>query len=132
MVQRSQKSAESRSILALVDVRQQKPDAPKHLSTEQQQVWTDIVDAMKSEHFPGAVQPLLEIYCAVVVRLRHLEQQVRDVDPAVDFKKYRTLLRLQCQQTSLLCSLSTRLRILRPNRSTRDYHEPPGPRPWEL
>ncbi len=128
--QRGRKSAASLTVVPFVE--QPKPDAPKHLSAEQKQIWRDIVDAMVPSHFPAATYPLLEVYCTCVARCRAIERLLRQADPKADFKKYRMLVTMQCQQSALLCSLSTRLRLLKPSSSRQDRHEPPGPKPWEL
>lgn len=132
MAQRGRKSAASLNVIPFAAVPQQRPTAPSHLSAEQQQIWTDLVAAMKPEHFPVAVHPLLENYCICVAQLRAIQQMLRDVKTTANFKHYKQLLTMQTQQSALLCKLSTRLRLLKPNRSTRDNHAPPGPKPWDI
>jgi hypothetical protein len=63
---------------------------------------------------------------------RAIEQQLREVDPKTDFKRYRMLTTMQVRESALLCSLSTRLRLLKPSSSRQDRHEKPHTKPWEL
>jgi hypothetical protein len=97
MKQRGRKSAASLTVVPFVDVAMRKPDAAKHLGAEQKRVWNDLVVAMKAQHFAGATELLLEIFCNVVVRLRSIEQMLRDADPEADFRRYKALLTLQVQ-----------------------------------
>jgi hypothetical protein len=134
MAQRGRKSAESLRVVPFVDVAQQKPtEPPAYLTAEQKEIWRGIVGAMKPSHFPAAVLPLLEVYCGCISRARGIEQQLREVDPKTDFKRFRALTSMQVRESALLCSLSTRLRLLKPSSSRQDRHEPPPrPKPWEV
>jgi hypothetical protein len=133
MNQRGRKSAASMSVVPFVDVAQQKPtDPPTYLTAEQAEIWRGIVAAMKPSHFPIAVHPLLEVYCGCISRARAIEQQLREVDPKTDFKRYKMLTAMQVRESQLLCSLSTRLRLLKPSSSRQDRHEKPLSKPWEL
>jgi hypothetical protein len=131
MVQRGRKSP---SNVVCIDVAQQKPtDPPKHLSVEQKQVWRDIVGAMRPGHFPVAVHPLLEVYCGCVARTRAIAQQLREVNPSTDLKRFKELTTMQVRESMLLCSLSTRLRLLKPSSSHLNRHdEGPKIKPWDL
>jgi phage terminase small subunit len=131
MNQRGRKSAASNVVC--IDVAQQKPiDPPKYLTAEQKKIWQDIVGAMKPGQFPTAVHPLLETYCMCISRIRAIEQQLREVNPTTDFKRYRMLTTMQVRESALLCSLSTRLRLLKPSSSRQDRHEKQYVKPWEL
>jgi phage terminase small subunit len=132
MNQRGRKSAASKNVVC-IDVARQKPtDPPTYLTAEQAQIWQDIVGAMRPGQFPIAVHPLLETYCMCISRTRAIEQQLREVDPKTDFKRYRMLATMQVRESALLCSLSTRLRLLKPSSSRQDRHEKPLAKPWEL
>jgi phage terminase small subunit len=133
MKQRGRKSAESLTVVPFVDVARQKPiEPPAHLTAEQKQIWQDTVGGMKPGQFPAAVHPLLEVYCTCISRTRFIERQLREVDPKTDFKRYRALTSMQCRESALLCSLSTRLRLLKPSSSRQDRHESSLSKPWEL
>jgi hypothetical protein len=63
---------------------------------------------------------------------RAIEHQLREVDPKTDFKRYRALTVMQVRESALLCSLSTRLRLLKPSSSRQERHEKQFVKPWEL
>ena len=74
MRQRGRKSASAQNVvnLAVVDVSQEKPEPLEHLTSEQQQVWRDVVAAMKPGSFNAATFPLLASYCSHVTMARFL------------------------------------------------------------
>jgi phage terminase small subunit len=131
MLQRGRKSP---SNVVVVDTARHKPDPPKHLSAEQKTIWKDIVGAMKPGHFPQAVLPLLEVYCCCVSRCRTVDQQLREVNPTTDIKRFRMLAAMQCRESMLLCSLSTRLRLLKPTSSHLNRHDEGAgvTKPWDI
>jgi phage terminase small subunit len=131
MVQRGRKSAAS-NVVALVDVKQRKPDPPKYLTKEQAEVWKITVDAMKGGAFPPATHPLLEAYCVAVGSSRFIEKALRETDPTTDFRRFRMLSSMQARQSSMIAMLATRLRILPKNNSRQNRHEPPYVKPWEI
>ena len=135
MAQRGRKSADSLTVVPFVDVAQKKPiDPPKYLTAEQKDIWKTIVGGMKPGQFPIATLPLLEVYVGCVARTRAVAQQLREVNPTTDLKRFRALAAMQCRESMLLCSLSTRLRLLKPSSSHLNRHEAGAGvvKPWDL
>jgi phage terminase small subunit len=138
--QRGRKSGEAKTMLSLVNIDQYKPEAPEHLTEEQREVWSDIVESMRPGSFVPSTFPLLELYCVHVCRARFIEAQLRQTDIEKELKSYKTWAAMARNESAVLCSPATKLRLL-PKANTRlDRQETTAsgqpwnirrPRPWE-
>jgi hypothetical protein len=140
IVKRGRKSAASQAVPSLVDLDQFKPSAPDHLTPEQQQTWTEIVQSMRPGSFPPSVHHLLELYTVHVARCRFIEEQMRSIDIKTEFKKFKMWASMQCAETSMLCMLCTKLRMTVKTNTRKQLHETDASgqpwlirkkRPWE-
>jgi phage terminase small subunit len=133
MRQRGRKSGEAKAVLSLIDLDQYKPEAPGHLTPEQKQVWCDIVESMKSGSFVPATFPLLSLYCAHVTYSRSIAAELRKTDIKEDLPKFRQLAALQRNESAILCSLATKLRLLPKANTRRDRQETTATsQPWNI
>jgi phage terminase small subunit len=87
--QRGRKSAASQSVvnLAVVDVSREKPEPLEHLTPEQQQVWREVVAAMKPGSFNAATFPLLASYCSHVTWARFIAAELHEMRHQIRPKK---------------------------------------------
>jgi hypothetical protein len=132
-VKRGRKSAVSQAVLSLVDLDQFKPPAPGHLTAEQQETWNGIVQSMRPGSFPPSVHHLLELYCVHVARCRFIEDQMRQLDIKTEFKKFKMWASMQCAETSMLCMLSTKLRMTVKTNTRKQLHETDASgEPWSI
>jgi phage terminase small subunit len=132
MRQRGRKSGEAKAVLSLVDLDQYKPEAPDDLTPEQKQVWCDIVESMKPGSFVPSTFPLLSLYCIHTTYSRCIAAELRKTDIKEDLPKFRQFAALQRNESAILCSLATKLRLL-PRANTRlNRQEPASSRPWEI
>jgi phage terminase small subunit len=110
--QRGRKSGEAKTMLSPVNIDQYKPEAPEHLTEEQREVWSDIVESMRPGSFVPSTFPLLELYCVHVCRARFIEAQLRQTDIGKELKSYKTWAAMARNKSAVLCSLATKLRLL--------------------
>jgi phage terminase small subunit len=133
MRQRGRKSAEAKAVLSLVDLGQYKPEAPEYLTEEQQMVWSDVVESMKPGSFVPATFPLLSLYCTHVIYSRSIAAELRKTDIKEDLPKFRQLASLQRNESAILCSLATKLRLLPKANTRRDRQETTATsQPWNI
>ena len=90
--------------------------APLHLSDAELAVWNDAVNDQPAGFFTVTHAPLLEMYCAHVVRARILSDEILNFDnawlaDADGLKRYDTLLKIAERESRAASSLATRLRI---------------------
>ena len=135
MRQRGRKSASAQNVvnLAVVDVSQEKPEPLEHLTSEQQQVWRDVVAAMKPGSFNAATFPLLASYCSHVTMARFLAGELHKCNTESDPKKFKALLSMHNSQSATLSMLATKLRLL-PRTNTRVIRQETDAsgRPWNI
>ena len=133
MRQRGRKSGEAKAVLSLVDLDQYKPEAPDDLTPEQKQVWCDIVESMKPGSFAPSTFPLLSLYCIHTTYSRCIAAELRKTDIKEDLPKFRQFAALQRNESAILCSLATKLRLLpRANTKLVRQEATVSSRPWEI
>jgi hypothetical protein len=120
MKRAGRKSAEAKAAaaLTLVDISHFRPDAPDELTPEQREIWTNIVGSMKPASFAPSTYPLLTQYCRHVSRCRFIAAQLQKIDPQKNFKEYKAWASMHRAESSVLCQLATKLRLL-PKANTR-------------
>ena len=133
MKQRGRKSGEAKTMLSLVNIDQYKPEAPEHLTEQQREVLSDIVESMRPGSFVPSTFPLLSLYCIHVCRCRFIESELRKIDIKKDLKQYRMWASMARNESAVLCSLATKLRLL-PKANTRlDRQETTASgQPWNI
>lgn len=112
------KSAEAKAALTLVDLSHFRPDPPSHLTKDEQQIWRDIVGSMKPGSFAPSTYPLLELYCNHIIRCRFIAAKLHKTDIKKNFREFKALASMQCSETSAMCQLAVKLRLL-PKTNTR-------------
>ena len=133
MRQRGRKSVEAKAVLSLVNLDQYKPEAPEDLTDEQKEVWSNIVDSMKPGSFVPSTFPLLSLYCIHVTHSRFVAAELRKIDIGKDLVKFRQLAALQRNESAILCSLATKLRLLPKANTRRDRQETTATsQPWNI
>jgi hypothetical protein len=131
MKQRGRKSAES---VVCIDVAMQRPDPPKHLRTEDAEVWRQTVQGMRPGWFGGETHVLLELYCGTVAIAAQLSKAI-DETGMKDLDRLEQLCRMRERESAMACRLATKLRITK--QSSADSRTPkndPGfglRKPWE-
>lgn len=91
---------------------------PLHLNDAMRAVWIEVVNDQPAQAFSGIHIPLLEMYCAHVVKSRLLNAEIenfeiewlRDED---GLKRYDRLTAIAERESRAASSLATRLRITR-------------------
>ena len=128
MRQRGRKSAASLAVV-IPDIREQRPEPPERLTSEERAIWDDIVGKLRPDWFQGT-EHLLEISVSME---RFLSQQIKLCDPA-DEKRLGMLIRCQRDTAAVIASYATKMRTdaaikFRPHRTEA---RSPWPKPWEL
>jgi len=106
--QRGRKSAAQLSVIAALPGFK-RPPPPEQLAPAEAEVWRMVVSGMKPEWINPACYHLLACYCQCAVTSAMLEREMRKLP--VDDKKFGRLQRLNCQITSTMCVLATKLRL---------------------
>jgi hypothetical protein len=134
---RGRKSIASLSVISSAGMEiTRRPDPPNELSDEQAAEWRAIVNRMPATWFSRETQPLLAQYCRHIVAARRVHQLVTalEADEDLDFKAWADALKLQQRESSILCSLATKMRISQ--QSTYDKGKAKGGsaaarKPWD-
>ena len=116
--------------------------APAHLSTQAQNEWHKVVNAMPPDWFTPETESTFERYCECVAEAAELQSMIEMIRPSIldddkSLKTYRQLLRDKGEQTRLLASLATKMRLLQQstynalNGQTAKDNTPGLPPPWE-
>lgn len=97
-------------------------EPPDALTSEQAQVWREVVNARSSDYFGADSVPLLEEYCRVVVMCRMLAVQIEaaiagsgDPETAGMLKHF---LDMRDKESRRMTSLATKLRLTNQSRYT--------------
>lgn len=113
----------------------QRPQAPGHLTPEQQLVWRKTVDAMPADWFRQETLEVLAQYCCHVVEARELNKQIEQMKGSAEdynVREYALLLRCRKSESEAILSTATKLRITL--QSTYDKSKKKGAgtkKPWE-
>jgi hypothetical protein len=143
--QRGRKSAAALAlpgIVTAINATERLP-APVHLSDAAAAVWVEVVNDQPASAFTPTHAPLLEMYCAHVVRSRVLDDQLLNFDVAwmaddEGMDRYDKLLKMAERESRAASSLATRLRITRqaiehPVTAGRKVaNQSKARKPWEL
>lgn len=112
-----------------------RPEPPAELTDEQAEEWRAIVNRMPAEWFTRETEPLLVQYCRTIVRARRLAQLLNNTEKSeeLDVKEYRDLLRSEAEQSGVLMSLATKMRISQQSTYDKSKKKPAGgtTRPWD-
>jgi hypothetical protein len=113
MKQRGRKSSASLSIVAVNDHKRPRP--PAHLSEPEADIWRSLTSAMPPRHFDSALFLLESLCCTINVGNVLMRELHRYDDPALknpaNFAIYEKLLAMNCRQSALVASLSTKLKL---------------------
>lgn len=111
--------------------------APAHLTSEQKDLWIDIVNCLPAQHFSTENLPLLSAYCGHVVTEKKLSQLISKVEKSLDFefiKEYDELLKMRERESRAISSLATRMRLSQQSIYEKDKKRgtiQANRRPWE-
>lgn len=112
-----------------------RPEPPIELTDEQAEEWRAIVNRMPADWFTRETAPLLVQYCRTIVRARRLAQLLNNTEKSeeLDVKEYRDLLRSEAEQSGVLMSLATKMRISQQSTYDKSKKKPAGgtTRPWD-
>jgi hypothetical protein len=133
---RGRKSAASLSV-AVTNIPGQRPEPPEKLSEAQKQEWRAVVARMPPDWFTRENQALLVEHCRHVERSDVLDAELRSAVEAGRSKDLPGLMTLAKQETSILATLATKMRLSQASRwdhqksATAVRHETNGTRPWQ-
>jgi hypothetical protein len=112
-----------------------RPEPPIELTDDQAEEWRAIVNRMPADWFTRETVPLLVQYCRTIVRARRLAQLLNNTEKSeeLDVKEYRDLLRSEAEQSGVLMSLATKMRISQQSTYDKSKKKPAGgtTRPWD-
>jgi hypothetical protein len=112
---RGRKSAASLMIADLANTIERMPrqKPPHDLNDEEVEVWHAVVMSMPADWFDSGTVPLLSQYCRHVVQARHIAGLIENATGAkrLVVKEYNQLLKMQQRESSIICSLATKMRI---------------------
>jgi hypothetical protein len=110
---RGRKSLASLTVSSGVTDIVQRQQAPHDLSDEEVEVWAGVVNAFPADWFTAATVPLLAQYCRHAIHARRIAELLDKSmsDPDMPIKAYADLLKLQIDQSAVLASLATKMRI---------------------
>lgn len=144
MAKRGRQSQASVEIVGLIapTVKNERLEAPAHLSDAERFVWLQVVNDQPANAFSETHAPLLEMYCRHVVQSRVIAEQIISFDQAWlnnddGLKRYDKLLSMQEREGRAASSLATRLRITRQAIDQQTVartliNQPKARKPWEL
>lgn len=111
---RGRQSAADLSVVAKSNVISiQRPRAPSELTDEQASEWREVVDAMPADWFPRGTHGTLIQLCRHRIRARRIAQLIESAQGSDEFdvKEYRDLLRTEGENTRIIESCETKLRL---------------------
>jgi hypothetical protein len=98
------------------------PEPPAELVPEAKETWFLTVGAFKPEWFAvEANLKLLERYCRAIALSHRLHQAIEAADLRGDYKQFSRIHRAVMQQTNLIISLTTKLRLWPTNRDRKRW-----------
>ena len=112
MAKRGRKSAAELSVVR-VSLEGYRPPAPDDLTSQQAQVWREIVESVPGGWISPAQEPLLAAYCRHVSGADRLSAMIEKCDPegAGELERFGKLLTMRERETKALSSLATRMRL---------------------
>ena len=134
---RKSSSAVSLAVLPSVDPSEiesiARPEPPEGLDVAARDVWLDVVENLPADWFEPVMLPVLEQYCRHVVEARRLNALiVQAVESELGIEDYGQLLRMRGNETRVMLSLATKMRITAQARiSKRGNKVESGGKPWE-
>ena len=112
-----------------------RPDPPRELTSEQANVWREVLDDLPSDWFRPSNLALLETYCRHVVASRRIAQLIEAEEQSDGFtlERYDFLLRMQEREGRALSSLATCMRLTQQAMFDEKKRKPQtsGKKPWE-
>jgi hypothetical protein len=133
---RGPKSAASLAVIGsggILTIR--RPDPPRELTSEQTNVWREVLDDLPADWFRPSNLALLEAYCRHVVASRRVAQLIEAEEQSDGFtlERYDFLLRVQEREGRALSSLATRMRLTQQATFDEKKRKPQtlGKKPWE-
>jgi len=135
MGKRGPKSAAEKEAACLISGEFRKPPKPPgDLNEGQKSTWQLIVNRLPADWFNFENYPLLIQYCRHISRARLVSRMLGDIEGQKSFiiKDYRDLLRTEDEQSKILCSLATKMRLTQQtNYDKSKKRSGGGPKPWE-
>ena len=135
MGKRGPKSAAEKEAACLISGEFRKPPKPPgDLNEGQKSIWQLIVNRLPADWFAFENYPLLVQYCRHISRARLVSQMLDDMKKEkFIIKDYRDLLRSEEEQSRILSSLATKMRLTQQSAYDKSKKKPPedGPKPWE-
>jgi hypothetical protein len=134
-VKKGRQSAASLDIAtAIIDV-VERPSCPHDLSDEEAEIWFGIINRMPADWFPTETHPLLIQYCRHAVQARKVAELIERAsgDPNLKITDYERLLRMQGQESRMLATLATKLRVSQQTRydKSRKKGNAQPRKPWQ-
>jgi len=135
MGKRGPKSAAEREAACLISEDFRKPPKPPgDLNEGQKSTWKLIVNRLPSDWFAFENYPLLIQYCRHVSRARLVGQMIGEMETGetMDLRVYCCLLRSETEQSRIINSLATKMRLTQQSTYDKSKKKPfEGPKPWE-
>jgi hypothetical protein len=90
-----------------------RPEPPNSLTDEQATEWRRVINGMPADYFPAETHALLEARCRHVIYGRRIAQAIEAEEKSDEFdlKRYRDLLRSAAEQSLVIASLDTKMRL---------------------
>lgn len=112
----------------------ERPAPPHELTDEQKAEWVAIVNRVPADWFPRETHGTLVQLCRHRTRARRLAQLIEQSEQAetFDVKEYRDLIRSEGENTRIIASCETKLRLT-PQTTYDPKRKKPnqGKKPWE-
>lgn len=89
----------------------QRPEPATHLTDEQKEIWTRVVNALPPEWFRAETLDLLSRYCAQVTAARQLDQRIEALPADAPLADLKLLMALQDKASRVIMSLATKMRL---------------------
>jgi hypothetical protein len=133
---RRPKSAASLTVISMGGISALKrPDPLQELTSEQANVWRDVVEDLPADWFRPSNHALLVQHCRHVVAARRVAQliEVEEQSDKFSLERYDFLLRVQEREGRALSSLATRMRLTQQAMLDEKKRKPQtsGKKPWE-
>lgn len=132
---RGRKSAAELSVVGSAGIETvRRPEPPEELTDEQAHEWRAIVNSMPADWFPRGAHGTLVQLCRHRVRARRFAQLIDAAEAAEDFdvKEYRDLCRSEGENTRLIESCETKLRLTPQTQYDKTKkRQTQTKRPWE-
>lgn len=110
-----------------------RPPPPDYLDDDEKTMWKSIVDRMPAGWFPEETLPLLEQYCHALMRARSIAKKIKKAEDSIktSVSDYGALLRMETQQSKLIATLATKMRLSQQSSYDRSKRKPVvAAKPW--